>query len=114
MRRKTNRRSKSGGLIKKLSRDKTTLGLVLVLVGAFVGYASFVYANYMDGVMIGVLMVGIGFAMMYVTADTWYCQNCGQRLGKLSKPRKCGRCGSNRMAQHDPGVGEAVRVKRQR
>lgn len=89
-------------------------GLVIATLGGAIAYASFEYAGSMDGATVGAMIAAFGVAIMYVNTESWYCQNCGQRLGKISKPRKCGRCESNRIAQRDPGVGEAVRVKRQR
>lgn len=61
----------------------------------------------------GAVVTIVGLIVLYFVSDPWYCQNCGQRLGK-AKPKKCNRCQSNRVSKRDPGVGKAVRVKRQR
>lgn len=106
--------ARKGGIVTRLYRwlDFARAGLVLAVVGVLVFWG----ASELDsdsGMGFGGMLVVLGVMILYLGADNWYCQNCGQQLGKR-KPRKCGRCGSNRMQQRDPGVGEAVRVKRQR
>lgn len=93
-------------------RHPILAGSVLVLVGVTIAIGA-VAAGNDDGGAIGGTVAAFGVAIAYFGMGTWYCQNCGQRLGKIN-PRKCDRCQSNRIQKRDPGVGEAVRVKRMR
>lgn len=55
------------------------------------------------------------------SSDDFYCANCGQYLGAAyytnwnraygGAPLVCPKCGSNRYARRDPGVGTAVRIR---
>lgn len=87
-------------------------GIVLVLLGIMMGVMA-ISANSELGTSISGTVMALGLVVAYLGMGNWYCQNCGQRLGKI-KPRHCKRCDSNRIQKRDPGVGEAVRVKRQR
>jgi len=54
----------------------------------------------------------VGAFLLYLDLDRWYCAMCGQVQGRLVKPKQCERCESNRFTKRDPGVGDAVRVKK--
>lgn len=54
-----------------------------------------------------ILALGTGFlisglVVLYFTYRGWYCESCGQFLGRGSKPSGCDRCGSNRVTTSDP------------
>ena len=65
-----------------------------------------------DVATLSMLVLGIGLGVLYFTLDQWYCAMCGQVQGRVVKPKRCDRCDSNRMTKQDPGVGDAVRMKR--
>lgn len=98
--------------LKKAFTSGSNLAIVAIIVGGGLAWLGSSIENGDSLLGLGGALVAIGFAVLYVLADYYYCRNCGQRLGKLNKPRKCGRCDSNRIQKGDPGVGEAVRVKR--
>lgn len=83
----------------------------MIVLGGLVAYFSNNH-NLMVGAFAGLTILSIGAVAVYLGLDKWYCQNCGQKLGKI-KPKECGRCGSNRISTQDPGAGKAVRVKKQ-
>jgi len=67
--------------------------------------------DWIEGMWIGVAITMPGVLMLYYAWRDWYCAQCGQHLGQGSRPDRCDRCGSNRVTNEDPGVGDAVRVK---
>lgn len=93
---------------------KARVGIVFVIIAVAILYAQAELLAVDALLYLGGSTLVCGLLLLYSDMEHSYCQNCGQRMGKLSNPRKCRRCGSNRIANRDPGVGEAVRVKRQR
>lgn len=63
-------------------------------------------------VLLAVFVVVVGAAVWayFEYLQPWYCRNCGQFLGRGEKPRRCERCGSNRLSSSDPGVGKKIRT----
>jgi Zn finger protein HypA/HybF involved in hydrogenase expression len=41
----------------------------------------------------------------------WYCDNCGQFLGRGRRPNRCGRCDSNRMTNRKTPAGQKVVIQ---
>lgn len=90
--------------------SKLKYGIVLLSVGAvllLLGLALESAGASMLGVVIGMP----GGVLVYLVRRKWYCQACGQFLGRGSRPNGCERCDSNRVTNSDPGAGDAIRVQ---
>lgn len=61
---------------------------------------------------VGVGPFMVGCLLLWLAYRKWYCAQCGQFLGRGDRPNRCARCGSNRVTNEDPGVGDKVRVER--
>lgn len=94
-------------------KDKQKYGGILILVGALVMGVSLTF-DWIDGMWVGLVILVPGGLLLYAAWQKWYCAQCGQFLGRGSRPGNCGRCGSNRVTNKDPGVGDAVRVMNDR
>lgn len=84
-------------------------------IGIAVGFLGMFAGTSLNVPELSILSSGIlvlSGVVFYFQLRAWYCQMCGQKHGRVVKPNKCDRCESNRMTKHDPGVGDAVRVKR--
>lgn len=54
----------------------------------------------------GMALVAVGGFLVFLAVRPWYCQSCGQRVGRGDRPSRCGRCGSNRIQTNDPFSSE--------
>ncbi|WP_435347873.1 hypothetical protein [Haloarchaeobius sp. HRN-SO-5] len=71
-------------------------GMLLWIGGYEIGFVELSY--------IGLVPFVIGGLLLYSAWMKWYCAACGQFLGRGDKPRRCDRCGSNRVTNEDPGA----------
>jgi DNA-directed RNA polymerase subunit RPC12/RpoP len=58
-----------------------------------------------------VVLLFVGTILWAQMPRQYYCENCGQDLGRGDPPETCPKCGSNRFTNEDPGVGEKVRIE---
>lgn len=91
-----------------------TVGAVMAVGGFLLMYAAYEALNMPDIAGVGMLIGGTGAIIVYFDLDSFYCQSCGQRLGKVAKPSECGRCGSNRIQKRDPGASGVAPTRRRR
>lgn len=91
--------------------DKVKYGLALLAAGSLVLFVAG-QLDSVNGMGVGAAIVVAGGFLLHLAWRKWYCAQCGQFLGRGERPRRCDRCGSNRVTNEDPGPGDTVKVRR--
>lgn len=89
--------------------NRVGVGGILLLAGMAIVIGSFRMKVY-DLMWLGMVVFTMGL-LLIPSQKPWYCAQCGQFLGRGNTSSSCERCGSNRVTNTDPGVGDVVRVK---